>query len=325
MAMALGIGQKYLVLVAAAIVLAVLPLVAPPWISILVSYGLINGIAGVGYNLLLGYSGLLSFGHAAYWGVGAYAVAFMVKFLQIRSMEAFIAGALLASAAISIAFGALCVRSTRIFFAILTQALSLVLWSLIYKFYWVTGGSDGLRVPKPDLLGMDFRGVPLLSFLTHIYYYYVLAIFLVTIVVMWVIVNSPFGRTIQAIRDNETRARFVGISVPRYRWYAFIISGIYTGLAGALWAPLNGLTTPDIMYWLFSGEIVFITLLGGFQSFVGPILGGMAFNIMKTYAIGLTIYWQLLLGVIVIGLVLVLPTGIMGGLTTLANKFRRTK
>ena len=114
---------------------------------------------------------------------------------------------------------------------------------------------------------------------------------------MWVIVHSPFGKALQAIRDNETRASFVGIRVRRYRWIAFVISGTFTGLAGMLWVPLNGLTTPDILYWPFSGEIVFMTVLGGFRTFTGPIVGAIAFNYLKVYAVASSQYWQLLLGV----------------------------
>jgi branched-chain amino acid transport system permease protein len=139
---------------------------------------------------------------------------------------------------------------------------------------------------------------------------------------MWVIVNSPFGMALQAIRDNETRAQFVGVRVWPYRWVAFLVSGVFTGLAGALWVPLNGLTTPDIMHWTFSGEIVFMTVLGGFRSFAGPIVGAIVFNYLKTYAVGYTVYWQLLLGVILVGLVLSLPTGIVGTAGRLLARFQ---
>jgi branched-chain amino acid transport system permease protein len=106
----------------------------------------------------------------------------------------------------------------------------------------------------------------------------VLVLFVLAVAIMWVIVHSPFGKALQAIRDNETRAEFVGVQVWRYRWVAFLISGVFTGLAGALWVPLNGLTTPDILHWTFSGEIVFFTVLGGFQTFFGPIIGAVIFN-----------------------------------------------
>jgi len=150
----------------------------------------------------------------------------------------------------------------------------------------------------------------------------VLAVFAICVVVMWVIVHSPFGKALQAIRDNEVRARFLGLRIHRFRWIAFLISGTFTGLAGILWAPLNGLATPDVLYWTFSGEIVFTALLGGFRNFTGPILGGIVFTYLKTYAVATTEYWQLLLGVVLVLLVLVLPTGIVGALTSLATRFK---
>ena len=307
-----------------AVVLFVLPLLIAPYHVTLVAYGLILAIAALGFNLLLGYTGLLSFGHSAYFGVGAYAVAFIVKYLKITSMEVFLLGGVLASAAIAALFGFLCVRYTRIFFGILTLALSQVLWSLAFKFYWVTGGSDGLRVPTPSLLGAQNPvGEEKMTFLAHRYYYYVLVIFLVGAAVMWLIVHSPFGKALQAIRDNETRAEFVGVQIWRYRWVAFLVSGIYTGLAGALWVPLNGLTTPDILHWTFSGKIVFFTVLGGFQTFMGPIIGAVVYNYLETYAVGHTVYWQMVLGVVLVLLVLVLPAGIAGTAGRLVLRFRR--
>jgi branched-chain amino acid transport system permease protein len=293
--------------------LIVLPSVVPPYQTVLLTYGLVFAIAALGFNLLLGYTGLLSFGHSAYFGMGAYAVAFIVKYLKLESMEAFLLGGILASGAVAGLFGLLCVRYTKIFFGILTMALSQVLWSLAFKFFWVTGGSDGLRVPTPTLLGGLVRaGSDKFEFLSHRYYFYVLAVFVICVAVMWVIVHSPFGKALQAIRDNETRAEFVGVQVWHYRWVAFLISGIFTGLAGALWVPLNGLTTPDILHWTFSGKMVFFTVLGGFQTFFGPIVGAIIFNYLETYAVGHTVYWQMVLGIVLVVLVLALPAGIVG-------------
>jgi branched-chain amino acid transport system permease protein len=307
-----------------ALVLLVLPHIVTPYQTILMSYGLIMAIAALGFNLLLGYTGLLSFGHSAYFGLGAYAVAFMVKYLHVSSMELFLIGGLIATLLVTAVFGCIWVRYTRIFFAILTMALSQVLWSLAFKFFWVTGGTDGLRIPTPTILhGLVTVPKNKIAFLSFSYYYYVLVVFIVCVVLMWVIVHSPFGQALQAIRDNETRAAFLGVRVRWARWVAFMISGGFTGVAGILWAPLNGLTTPDILYWPFSGEIVFLTVLGGFGTFSGPIVGAVVFNYLKTYAVGLTVYWQLLLGAVLIVLVLALPTGIMGTLTRLALNVRK--
>jgi branched-chain amino acid transport system permease protein len=303
-----------------------LPFVVPPYQTVLLSYGLVFAIAALGFNLLLGYTGLLSFGHSAYFGMGAYAVAFIVKYAKLDSMEAFLLGGILASGAVAALFGLLCVRYTRIFFGILTLALSQVLWSLAFKFFWVTGGSDGLRVPTPTLLGGFVRvGNDKFEFLSHRYYYYVLGVFVVCVAVMWVIVHSPFGKALQAIRDNETRAEFVGVQVWHYRWVAFVISGVFTGVAGALWVPLNGLTTPDILHWTFSGKMVFFTVLGGFQTFFGPIVGAIIYNYLETYAVGHTVYWQMVLGIVLVALVLALPAGIVGTLRRLTLRPARAE
>src|SRR5947207_3434328 len=209
-------------------------------------------------------------------------------------MELFVLAGILGSIAVAALFGVVCVRYTRIFFGILTLALSQVLWSLALKLFWTTGGSDGLRVPRPALLGgmLTFTGSGAFSRFINVYYYYVLAIFAVCVLLMWVIVHSPFGKALQAIRDNETRAAFLGIRIRRFRWIAFLISGTFTGLAGILWAPLNGLTTPEILYWPFSGEIVFTALLGGFRAFTGPIVVAILFTYLKTCAIATTEYVQ---------------------------------
>jgi branched-chain amino acid transport system permease protein len=307
-----------------ALLLLIAPFVIDPFQTLTLTYGLIAAIGALGFNLLLGYTGLLSFGHSAFWGGGAYTVAFMVKYLKIASMELFLAGSVLASAILSALFGFVCVRYTRIFFGILTLALSQVLWSLAFKFFWVTGGTDGLRVPTPTLVGMAPTDDKM-EFLAHRYYYYVLAVFALCVFLMWVIVHSPFGKALQAIRDNETRAEFIGIRIRRYRLIAFVISGIFTGVAGALWAPLNGLASPDVLVWTFSGEIVFMTVLGGFRTFVGPIVGAIAFTYLKTYAVGFTVYWQLLLGTVLVVLVLALPTGIMGAIERLASRMKKAR
>ncbi len=308
------------------IVLALVPAVAGTYQTQLLTYGLTLAIAALGFNLLLGYTGLLSFGHSAYFGAGAYAVALMMRYLGVASMELFILGGIVCSAALAALFGVVCVRHTRIFFAILTLALSQVLWTLAYKFFWITGGTDGLRVPfsKLTLLGglIDFPGADAFARFITAYYYYVLVVFCLCAALMWLIVHSPFGKTLQAIRDNETRARFLGVRIWRYRWLAFLVSGIFTGLAGTLWVPLNGLTTPDVLYWPQSGKIVFFAVLGGFRNFTGPIVGAVIFNYLEVYAIALTEYWQITLGAILIVLVTFLPAGIVGTAQRLSAKFK---
>ena len=305
--------------------LIVLPSLINTYQVQLVIYGLIAAIAALGFNLLLGYTGLLSFGHSAYFGIGAYSVAFVVAHLGPHSMEFYLLLGIPLVAVTSALFGYICVRHTRIFFGILTLAISQVVYSLALKLFWVTGGSDGLRVPRPSLfLGLlNFSGSHGFQFFIKSYYYYVLGIFVICVILMWVIVHSPFGKALQAIRDNEVRARFLGLRIRRFRWISFLVSGTFTGVAGILWAPLNGLTTPDILYWTFSGEIVFTALLGGFRNFTGPIVGGIVFTYLRTYAVASTEYWQLLLGVVLVTLVLVLPTGIVGAISQAGQRLGR--
>lgn len=315
-------GRLALAAIVAVIVLAVVPTFLTSYQTLLLIYGLDFAIATLGFNLLLGYTGLLSFGHSAFFGVGAYTVALLVQYLDIRSMELYLLVGLVASGITAVVFGYLCVRHTRFYFAILTLALSQVLWSLALKLFWLTGGTDGMRVPVPSLLGGLIGSSGGFSGFVATYYYYVLVVFAVVVAFMWVVVHSPFGKALQAIRDNETRAQFLGLSIRRYRYAAFLISGIVTGLAGVLWVPLNALATPDVLYWPFSGEIVFATLLGGFRTFTGPIIGGIAYTFLKTYAVAETQYWQFLLGVVLVVLILLLPTGIVGAIGSIASRWR---
>jgi branched-chain amino acid transport system permease protein len=310
---------------AAVIVLILVPGYFGTYQVQLLIYGLIAAIAALGFNLLLGYTGLLSFGHSAYFGVGAYTVAFIAAHLGPHSMEFNLLLGIPAVAATSALLGYVCVRHTRIFFGILTLAISQVIYSLALNLYWVTGGSDGMRVPRPALLfgALNFSGPTGFEQFITSYYYYVLAIFILCVGSMWVIVHSPFGKALQGIRDNEVRAQFLGLRIRRFRWIAFLVSGTFTGVAGILWAPLNGLTTPDVLYWTFSGEIVFTALLGGFRNFTGPLVGGVVFTYLKTYAVATTEYWQLLLGVVLVTLVLVLPTGIVGAIALAGQRLRR--
>ena len=319
-----GAVSPALYLVPLAVLLLAFPYVASSYQTILLAYGLVMAIAALALNMLLGYTGLLSFGNAVYFGSAAYGAAFVVKYLHLVSMEAFLAAGVLSGLLIAAVFGFVCVRYTRIFFSILTLALSQVLWSLAIKFFWITGGTDGIRIPTPTLLGNVF-GAPTdkVLFIAHRYYYYVLVIFAICVGLIWLVLHSPFGKSLQAIRDNEVRAESIGIRVRRHRWIVFVLSGIFTGVAGVLWAPLNGLATPDALYWSFSGEIVFMAVLGGFRTFSGPIIGAIAFNYLKSYAVGRTEYWQLLIGVVLIVLVLVMPEGIVGTLARLGRRDRR--
>ncbi len=323
-----GLMKKYLftskaaIYLGALIVLLILPAVISGYHVTLVQIGLCMGILALGLNLLLRYTGVLSFGHGAYFATGAYAVGLLHMYLpDYFSFELAILAALVASAVVSAIFGFVCVRHTRIFFSILTLALSMLLFAVLEKAYHFTGGSDGIRIPMPILFGHEFE-MRKLQFLVGPYYYIVVAVFSIATLVMLAIVNSPFGKALQATRDNEVRAEMIGIRVKRFRWFAFVISGTFTGLAGAMWSFSAGHITPEIANWVFSGEMVYMVLLGGFMVYEGPIVGAMFFTYLNLYAKAGTEYWMLIMGATLVFLVLVLPGGVTGGLQSLASRLR---
>jgi branched-chain amino acid transport system permease protein len=307
---------------AALAVLLLLPYFIPAYHLTQVEIGLAMGILALGHNLLLRYAGVLSFGHGAYFAAGAYAVGMLYKYFPDHfSFELALASGLAVSAAVSMLFGFVCVRHTKIFFSILTLALTMLLFAILEKAYHFTGGSDGIRIPMPTFFGheMEMRKY---AFLTGPYYYITVGVFSAATLVMLAIVNSPFGKALQATRDNELRAEMIGIRVKRFRWLAFTISGAFSGLAGALWAFSAGHITPEVASWVFSGEIVYMVLLGGFMIFEGPLVGAMLFNYLRLYAVAATEYWMLIIGSTLIVLVLALPSGVTGGLARLAGRLR---
>ncbi len=315
---------KFFIYLGIFILLLFMPKLLPIYQLMLFESGITFAIMGLGFNLLLRYTGLLSFGHGALFTTGAYAVGMMGKYFpDLYRIEILIPVALLASLVVSAIFGFICVRHTRIFFSILALALSMVLYALLVKFYDITGGSDGIHIDLPIMFGKSFEGMKRFEFLSGAYYYFLICMFAVCTILMSAIVNSPFGKALQSIRDNEIRAEMIGIRVRRYRLYSFILSGLFTGMGGALWSFVNGHVTPELAEWIFSGEIVYMTLLGGFMVFEGPIVGAILFTYLKLYAVSFTQYWMLIIGATLIVLVLLLPEGIAGGFVKLFSKTKK--
>jgi branched-chain amino acid transport system permease protein len=318
------LSLRFFVYTSTLILLLILPFLLSPFDLILLEYGLALALVGLGFNLLLRYTGLLSFGHGAYFATGAYTVAMVGRYIpELYSLEMLLPLSVLFSFIVSFVFGFICVRHTRIFFAILTLSLSMLVFALLFKLYHITGGSDGLYIPIPSVFGMVFNRRP--DFLSGFFYYFLVFVFVVGFLFMKAVVNSPFGKALQAIRDNEIRAELVGIRVKRYRLYAFVISGIFTGVGGTLWSFVNGHVTPEVAHWFFSGEIVYMVLLGGFANFEGPIIGAIVFTFLKLYAMSFTEYWMFIIGITLIILVLLLPTGIAGGIYRLITEIRKRK
>ncbi len=281
------------------------------------------GVALLGLNLLFGYTGLLSFGHALFFALGAYTVAFFTSHFSILYMEVILLVAVVVSSVLAGVIGLVCVRYIKIYFGLLTLAFGMLFYSFLLKFYSLTGGDEGIRVLRPFLLGLDLSAVPKMTFLMGSYYYYAFAVLVLATWAMWRVVSSPFGICLKAIRDNPEKATYLGISVRRYRWYAFIVSGAYAAVGGVLVAPVIGQVDPTLTYWTHSGTIVFMALLGGFNTFLGPILGALIYIFLQDTVMSLIPYWRLVFGAMLAFIVIVAPGGVAGVITTLIEREKR--
>lgn len=304
-----------------------MPLLLSPYHLIELSHALVLAIACLGLNLLFGTTGLLSLGHAAYFGVGAYAGGFLYYFGPVRSLEAYVLSGVISAALLAALIGSLCVRATRIHFTILTLAFAQIVYSLfingaVFQLFGSLGKGlyflyeGGLYIPRFTILGIEFTPGAFIPAL----YYVILAAFGASTWLLWRISRSPFGAALRAIRDNETRAAFVGLPLRRYRWYAFIISGAFVGLAGGLHGQLDRQITPEQLHWLFSAELVLATVLGGTRHFSGPVAGAFAFVVLHDLALRWTEHREAVLGLLLIAVVFAFPGGIAGSAAALLDK-----
>jgi branched-chain amino acid transport system permease protein len=278
-------------------------------------------------NVLVGYTGLVSFGHAAYFGIGAYATGLLMKKAGVSFLLAFPAAGVLAGL-FALVFGFFCVRLTRIYFAMLTLAFAQIVWAICFKWNEVTGGEQGMpEIPYPSFDWVD-RVAAVLPFVggyrTSDYYYFTCLILVAGC--LWIlrrIVASPFGRMLTTIRENAERAEFIGVNVRRYELAAFVIAGIFAGLAGGLFGIFNRGVFPDFAYWTKSSEVLIMTLLGGMGTFLGPAVGAAALIWLNQQIVSYTEYWPLILGTILVILLFVFPGGIAGTVGELWRRFVR--
>lgn len=298
----------FLVIVVA---MAALPLVASTYMLTLMVPFFGFAIALLGFNLLFGYTGLLSFGHAMFLGIGAYAAAVMTSRMGVMSLELILLVAVAAAVVIAVPVGFLCVRYTRIFFGMLTLAFGMLFHSILFKFYGLTGGDQGMRVMRPLLFGMEFEGGKT-AFITGPFYYYALGLLTLLGIAMWRIVRSPFGLHLTAIRENAQKAAYLGVTVSRMRLAAYVISGVYGAIGGVILAVTIGLADPEIVYWTQSGNLVFMAVLGGSGAFAGPVVGGLAFVLLQDTVMSATQYWRFVMGAVLVLIVIFFPRGIAG-------------
>ena len=280
------------VLVAAVLLVLLLPWVAPTYHVLLMLPFMAYAVVLLGLNLLFAHAGLVSFGHALFIGLGAYTGAVLTTRTPVRSLEVILLAALLLGVAAAALVGALCVRYVKIYFGMLTLAFGMVFYTFLLKFYRWTGGDEGMRVLRPSLLGQGLDAMPKTDYLAGPYYYYSFAVLVAATCVMWRIVHSPFGLCLRTIRDNPAKAEALGLGVTRYRWYAFVISAAYAAVGGALLGPPTGNVDPTLAYWTQSGNSVFLTLLGGFASFFGPVVGAFVFIFLQDTVMSVLPYWR---------------------------------
>jgi branched-chain amino acid transport system permease protein len=293
-------------------------LLVPFWLPLLGGYTalagrvLVFGLAAMGLNLLLGFTGVLSFGHAAYFGLGAYGAGLTLRYLVHSTPLAMLAGTLLGGLAGTL-FGLLIVRRRGVYFAMCTIAFGQLWYYLAYSWNSFTGGFDGLRDFQREPIGFG-------PFTLHIedggttFYFFLLAVFAVAAAIMGMLLRSPFGRTLVAIRENERRARFLGIPVERHIWLSFSISCFFTALAGTLYALLNNFADPLTLHYSLSGYFVVMTVIGGMRTFWGPLLGAAVFVSLQDYISSMTVNWMSFVGAVFMLVVLFFPRGLLGTL-----------
>jgi branched-chain amino acid transport system permease protein len=289
-------------------------LALPWWLPMIGGYTalgskvLIYGIATMGLNLLIGFTGGLCFGQAAYFGLGAYGAGMTLKYLAASTPLAILVGTLAGGLAATL-FGPLVMRRRGIYFAMITIAIGQLLYFVAVRWNNVTGGEDGLAGFGRQDVHLGHLVIPL----TEVnFYYLVLAGFTVAAAVMWGLLQSPLGHVWVAIRENRQRTKFLGIRVEHYVWAAFAISGFITAFAGTLNALLFNFTSPQDLHWILSGDFVIMIVLGGMHKFFGPLLGALIFIVAQDYLSGVTGNWMTFIGLIFVSIVLLFPNGLLG-------------
>jgi branched-chain amino acid transport system permease protein len=206
----------------------------------------------------------------------------------------------------------MCVRYIGIFFGMLTLAFGMLAHSFLFKFYHLTGGDSGMRVPRMAILGLELPAYNKMELLVGPFYYYCLALLVLAALIMWRIVHSPFGLHLRALRDNAQKAEYVGVRVRRFRLVAFVISAVYGTIGGAILGFRVGVADPELVHWTHSGHLVFMTVLGGFTNFFGPVVGALALTLLQDQLQSITQYWRFVLGAILAGIVIFFPRGLSG-------------
>ncbi|HEY9572470.1 MAG TPA: branched-chain amino acid ABC transporter permease [Pusillimonas sp.] len=297
-----------LVLVVLLALLIALPWIAPYFYIFIATEILILGLFAASFNLIFGYTGMLSFGHAAFFGVGAYATALLLQGMQWPLLACLLV-AIVAGAILALVIGFFSVRLNEVYFSMLTLAFGMMVFAVVHQWRSVTNGSDGIAGFSVTSLGLGFDltlGDP------SVYYHVVLALVLLAMALLYLICRSSFGLILRAIRQNPERVAFCGLNVRSYRLAAFTLAGAFAGLAGGLMAPFLRIASPELVHWSMSAEPVLMSILGGTGYFLGPLFGAAMFVLLETWITSMTHAWMLALGIILALMVMFFRRGLLG-------------
>jgi branched-chain amino acid transport system permease protein len=278
----------------------------------LTSRVMILSIFALGYNILFGRTGLLSFGHAAFYAAGAYGLGLFSIHVSPHPLIGILVGVACASLLAAV-IGFFCVRQTEIYFAMLTLAFGMMVFSLIWNMRSVTGGDDGLVGIMRAPISLGIVSIPIIK--PQYYYFLVLCFCIISVFLIYRIRLSPFGLVLAGIRENDRRVEFAGVSLKNYRLGAFILSGTFAGLAGALGTLLESNTSPFSAHWSHSAAPVLVSLIGGIQTFSGPLVGSVVFIVLREMIERFTHNWMLWFGLILLVIIMGFRGGIVGALS----------
>jgi len=295
------------------IILLCAPLFFARFYIYLIALILVTGLLAMSLNMVLGHGGMFQFHHAVFYGTGAYACALMLHKTTLPAAFGFILGPVVA-AILALIMGIICVRLSKLYFGMLQLSLGSLVWALVFRWYSFTGGDDGIHgIPMPSLIA-SINGS----------YYFTLIISGVSLLLMYRIVNSPFGRVFEAIRDNPERSEGIGINVKHHQLAGQVFAGFFAGVAGVLFVCVEGSVFPELMFWTLSLEILIMCLLGGWFTFWGPMLGAAIVVTLRTIAGVYTEYWTMVLAIILMLLIFYLPQGVLGYFEELFHHRRTT-
>ncbi len=296
------------------LLLFLFPLILERFYVYLAAIILLTGLCATSLNFVLGYGGVFQFHHAVFYGVGAYGTALMITKSGLSPWLGFIAGPI-AAAILGLIIGVICMRLSKLYFGMLQISLGSLVWVIVYRWYSFTGGDDGIHgVPLPDIISSP-NGA----------YYFTLIVTALSMLALYRMIRSPFGSALQGIRDNPVRAEMIGVNVRLQQLMALTIAGFFGGVAGCLFVVVDSTVFPDMMFWTLSLEFIIMCLLGGWFSFLGPMVGAAVIVLLRTYVSGITVYWALVLGVIMMFVIFFLPNGVLGYLDRFMSKKVRSK